>query len=225
MKRLYAVICADVVESTSLDIDSLVTMRQVFNDTFADIRGHLRVDFWARLIKGDYIECCCDSPALALRIAMILKCRLKWWAEAFNCGGERLRTLGLRFSIGVGQMRIIDPQRDIMDGEAIYAAGRGLNRLSNIDATSCFSFVNSDDSVEGLMDNNVNFIDEYINSMSARQCAVVYYKLLGFLEKDIAEILHLSQPAVNMRAKLASWPLINKALSVIDNVEYGKYVF
>ena len=56
MKRMYAVICADVVESTSLDIDSLINMRQVFNDTLADIRGHLRVDFWARLIKGDYIE-------------------------------------------------------------------------------------------------------------------------------------------------------------------------
>lgn len=225
MKRIYAVICADVVESTSLDIDSLINMRQVLNDSFADIRNHLRVDFWARLIKGDYIECCCDSPALALRIAMILKCRLKWWAEAFDCGGERLRTFGLRFSIGVGQMRIIDPQRDIMDGEAIYVAGRGLNRLSRTEATSCFSFVSSDDFVEGLMDNNVNFIDEFINSMSARQCAVIYYKLLGFLEKDIAEILHLSQPAVNMRAKLASWSLINKALSVIDKVEYGKYVF
>ena len=225
MKRIYAVICADVVESTSLDIDSLVSMRQVLNDSFADIRGYLRVDFWARLIKGDYIECCCDSPALALRIAMILKCRLKWWAEAFNCGGEGLRTLGLRFSIGVGPMRILDPQRDIMDGEAIYVAGRGLNRLSRTDTTSSFSFVTSDDTVDGLMDINVNFIDEYINSMSARQCAVIYYKLLGFLEKDIAEILHLSQPAVNMRAKLASWPLINKALSVIDNVEYGKYVF
>lgn len=225
MKRIYAVICADVVESTSLDIDSLINMRQVLNDSFADIRNHLRVDFWARLIKGDYIECCCDSPALALRIAMILKCRLKWWAEAFDCGGERLRTFGLRFSIGVGQMRIIDPQRDIMDGEAIYVAGRGLNRLSRTEATSCFSFVSSDDFVEGLMDNNVIFIDEFINSMSARQCAVIYYKLLGFLEKDIAEILHLSQPAVNMRAKLASWSLINKALSVIDKVEYGKYVF
>ncbi len=225
MKRIYAVICADVVESTSLDIDSLINMRQVLNDSFADIRNHLRADFWARLIKGDYIECCCDSPALALRIAMILKCRLKWWAEAFDCGGERLRTFGLRFSIGVGQMRIIDPQRDIMDGEAIYVAGRGLNRLSRTEVTSCFSFVSSDDSMEGLMDNNVNFIDEFINSMSARQCAVIYYKLLGFLEKDIAEILHLSQPAVNMRAKLASWSLINKALSVIDKVEYGKYVF
>jgi hypothetical protein len=112
-----------------------------------------------------------------------------------------------------------------MDGEAIYVAGRGLNRLSRTDTTSSFSFVTSDDTVDGLMDINVNFIDEYINSMSARQCAVIYYKLLGFLEKDIAEILHLSQPAVNMRAKLASWPLINKALSVIDNIEYGKYVF
>lgn len=225
MGRLYAVICADVVESTSLDIDAMVNMRQVFNDSFADIRRYLGVDFWGRLVKGDYLECCCDSPALALRIAMIVKCRLKWWAEAFNCGGAKFRSLALRFSIGVGQMRIINPVNDIMDGEAIYAAGRGLNRISSTDVTSCFVLVNSDDSIEGLLDNNVNFIDEYINSMSARQCAVIYYKLLGFLEKDIAEILHLSQPAVNMRSKLASWSLINKALSVIDNVEYGKYVF
>ena len=225
MTRLYSILCADVVESTSLDLDSMVNLRRVFDDSFADIRRYLGIDFWPRLMKGDYLECCCDSPALAIRIAAIMKCRLKWWAEAFNCGGERLRTHGLRFSIGVGQMRIVDRDREIMDGEAIYAAGRGLNRISDADLTSCFTFVNSDPAVQSLLDINVNFIDEYINSMSPRQCAVIYYKLLGLLEREISEILHLSQPAVNMRSKLASWPLINKALSVIENVEYGRYVF
>ena len=224
MKRLYSVICADIVNSTSLDINAMIDLRKMLDDTFYDIRNYLGVDFWGRLVKGDSIECCIETPEIALRIAMILKCRCKWWAEAFDYGDGKLKTYGLRFSIGVGAMRIIDPSRDIMDGEAIYSAGRGLSFIEADNSTSTFSFVGADLGINELIRSNVRFIDNHLNSMSARQCAVIYYKLLGLLEKNICEILHLSQPAVNLRAKGASWHLLNNTLRIIESLDYGRYL-
>ncbi len=224
MGYLYAVICADVVNSTSLDLESMRRLRSIIDEVFSDIRLYRGVKFWGRVVKGDSIECCFDSPMYALRVAMALKCRMKWWASSLTYGDEELKHYGLRFSIGIGEMRIVDPYSDIMDGEAVYVAGRSLNMLNRDGETSAFAFVNADIGVKMLLESNIRLIDEYMNAMSARQCAVVYYKLLGFYEKEISEVLNLSQPAVSLRAKGASWPLLNKALKIIESLDYGRYV-
>ena len=216
MVKLYGVICADVVDSTSLSIKAMIDLRKVLDDVFFDVERYLGIDFWGRIVKGDTIECCVFAPGMALRVAMLLKCRLKWWADTNGYGDEKFRSIGLRFSIGIGPMRILDIQRDIMDGEAIYAAGRGLDIISQRDLTSSFGFVAADLGINDLIGNNICFIDEHINNMSARQCAVVYYKLLDLLERDICKFLNLSQPAVNLRAKGASWNLLQRTLHVIE---------
>lgn len=220
---VFGAIAADVIDSTSLGRDDLLDLSNEVAWCFADAKHYASCQFWGRLVKGDTIECCLQNPNLALRLALLLKCRIKAWAGELNCSSA-LQNLGIRFSIGVGNMRIVDPQIDIMDGEAIYIAGRNLNKLSGMSYTSAFGFVADDRNLTELINISISLLDDLINSMSAKQSAVIYHLLLGRNQTEIAKLLFISQSSVNSRAQKAGWRLIADTLRVYEHINFMDYV-
>ena len=223
MGTVFGVIAADVIDSTSLGRDDILGLSDEVSWCFADAKHYVSSQFWGRLVKGDTIECCLQNPGLALRLALLLKCRIKAWAGELNCSAA-LQNLGIRFSIGVGNMRIVDPQIDIMDGEAIYIAGRNLNKLSGLSYTAAFGFVAGDRNLTELINISISLLDDLINSLSAKQSAVVYHLLLGRNQTEIARLLFISQSSVNSRAQKAGWRLIADTLRVYEHINFMDYV-
>lgn len=223
MDKIFGAIAADVIESTSLSRDDLLDLSDEVSWCFTDAKHYASSQFWGRLVKGDTIECCLQNPNLALRLALLLKCRIKAWAGELNCSSA-LQNLGIRFSIGVGNMRIIDPQIDIMDGEAIYIAGRNLNKLAGMSSTSTFGFVAGDSNLTELINISISLLDDLINSLSAKQSAVIYHLLLGRNQTEIARLLFISQSSVNSRAQKAGWRLIADTLRVYERINFMDYV-
>lgn len=223
MDRIFGAVAADVIDSTSLGRDDLLDLSNEVARCFADAKHYTSSQFWGRLVKGDTIECCLQNPGLALRLALLLKCRIKAWAGELNCSSA-LQNLGIRFSIGVGEMRIIDPQIDIMDGEAIYIAGRNLTKLSVMSYTSAFGFVAGDKNLTELINVSISLLDDLINSLSAKQSAVIYHLLLGRNQTEIARLLFISQSSVNSRAQKAGWRLIADTLRVYERINFLDYV-
>lgn len=223
MDEIFGAIAADVIDSTSLSRDDLLSLSDEVAWCFADAKYYIPSQFWGRLVRGDTIECCLRSPNLALRLALLLKCRIKTWAGELNCSSA-LQNIGIRFSIGVGNMRIVDPQIDIMDGEAIYIAGRNLNKLVGISSTSAFGFADADRNLTELINISISLLDDLINSLSAKQSAVIYHLLLGRNQTEIARLLFISQSSVNSRAQKAGWRLIVDTLRVYERINFKDYV-
>lgn len=223
MEKVFGAIAADVIDSTSLDRTDLLHLKDEVSDCFADAKYYTSAQFWGRLVKGDSIECCLADPKMALRLALLIKCRIKAWAGELACS-EALQSLGIRFSIGVGQMRIIDPQVDIMDGEAIYIAGRNLNKITDSSSTSAFGLASADRNITELINISVALLDDLINSLSAKQSTVIYHLLLGRNQTEIARLLFISQSSVNSRAQKAGWRLISDTLRVYERINFMDYV-
>lgn len=223
MEKIFGAIAADVIDSTSLSRADMLRLNEEVKGCFTDARHYIPLQFWGRLVKGDTIECCIQDPGKALRLSLLLKCRIKAWAGGLNCSAA-LQDLGIRFSIGVGHMRIVDPKIDVMDGEAIYIAGRNLSKIAGTSITSAFGFTTADRNLTELINISIALLDDLINSLSAKQSAVIYYLLLGLNQIEIAKLLYISQSSVNSRAQKAGWRLVSDTLRVYERINFMDYV-
>lgn len=220
---LYGAIAADVIDSTSLTKEDILQLGDEIRTCLTDMRRYNYHSFWGRVVKGDTFECCVDDPRMALRLALLVKCRIKAWAGALSCS-VALKELGVRFSIGVGSMRINDPKIDIMDGEAIYIAGRNLYKISESPLTSIFGMNLSDRNVLNLLNISITLVDDLVNSLSAKQSEVIYWRLLHRTEIEISNILEISQSSVNSRSRIGGWKLISETLNVYEQINFSDYV-
>lgn len=220
---LYGAISADVVDSTSLTKEDILHLGDQIRDCMADMRRFYFPYFWGRIVKGDTLECCLDDPRMALRLALLVKCKIKTWAGGLYCS-QALKDLGVRFSIGVGAMRINDSKVDIMDGEAIYIAGRNLYKISESPLTSIFGMNMRDQNVLKLLNINIALLDDLINSLSAKQSEVIYWRLLRKTEIQISNMLDISQSSVNSRSRIGGWKLIAETLNVYEQINFNNYV-
>lgn len=223
MKRLFGIVSSDVVDSTSLEKAAILRLRKdIYNDLFCDLASRYP-SFWGRVVRGDTIECCISQAQYSFRVAMLSKCWMKNWAGD-NGGSSDMRRFGLRCSIGIGTMRIVDKEGDILDGDAIYIAGRNLDYISGWNIPVAFGMNTTHTDVEDLIVNNLILLDTLFHELTSRQSEVLYYKLMGYPEMEISRMLGISQAAVNLRARNAGWQQIKGTLRVLETINYGGYV-
>lgn len=215
--NIYAALSCDIVESTSLSESGMFELQDRIEECFHDIRFY-GYELWGRLIKGDCIECLFENPNQVLRFALALKCYMKYNLYMLGASGKSAK-YGIRSSIGIGSMRIINEPRGIMDGEAIYCAGRNLSGLHGRQFAELECKTVSP-SVSEILSMNYILIDEWINELSPKQAIVVYHKLMGLSEASIAKLYGLSQPAVNLRSSSAKWDMIAETVERWENFKF-----
>lgn len=214
---MVATISADIVRSTSLATGDLITLRKrlrgLLDDFEKDYDG-----FWARIVRGDCIECFVPEYRYALRIAILIKLFVKMQVSGVDCD-EELQKFGIRFSIGVGDIKYANKHEDIIEGVAIYMSGRNLDVISGKgNVFTAFQIKDTPDSISNLLDSYVALLSNIVDSYSAKQAEVVFYKLLGFREKEISEKLGIYQSSVNTRSTKAQWGLVNTAIKDLEDL-------
>ena len=218
---MVAIISADIVSSTSLKTKELIELRRLLQELFSRI-AEVSPGFWGRIVRGDSIECFVPEYHDALRIAILIKLYVKMTVAEWDCS-PLLQRYGIRFSIGLGAINYADKEDDIIDGPAIYISGRNLDAISGIrDVYSCVEVDESDKRMNFLFDSYVALIDNLLNSYSVKQAEVVYYKLQGYKETQISEMIGVKQSAVNSRSTLADWNLLGRAVKDFENFDFER---
>jgi hypothetical protein len=218
---MIATISADIVRSTSIETADLLELRRGLQGLIGDLEKDFP-GFWARIVRGDSLECVVPDSRDALRIAVLLKLFVKMRAAGFDCS-EMLRRHGIRFSIAAGDLKYADKDEDIIDGPAIYMSGRNLDEISRKgNRMSIFEVGREPRSLSDVLDSYVALISDLVDSYSAKQAAVVFYKLLGFKEIEISERLGIYQSSVNMRSTSARWALLNMAMRDFEHFDLEK---
>lgn len=223
MKKIYGIVSCDIIDSTSLDRDALIQLRKDINSSLFQDINVLCPGFWGRVVRGDTLECCFEKYWMVFRMALMMKCWFMDWASRHSTA-EGMRKDGIRYSIGMGSMRLIDREVDMMDGPAIYLAGRNLDFISNRGLTSFFEMDSENEEINSLIDNSMMLVDRIVGQSTERQVPILYDRLRGMTEVEIAQRLSISQGAVNQRAMNAGWPFIKHTLALLEHIEYGKYV-
>ena len=215
---MIATISADIVRSTSMNTEDLIVLRNKLRGLFQDFEEDYP-GFWARIVRGDSIECVVPNYNDALRIAILIKLYVKMRVSGFDCS-EMLQRYGIRFSIGVADIKYADKKEDIINGPAIYLSGRNLDEISRREnVMTAFEIGQAPKSLSNLLDSYVAMVSGIVDSYSAKQAEVVFLKLLGFKEIEISERVGISQSSVNTRAANAQWGLLNTAIKDFEALE------
>lgn len=215
---MIATISADIVRSTSMNTEDLIMLRNRLRDLFQDFEEDYP-GFWARIVRGDSIECVVPNYNDALRIAILIKLYVKMRVSEFECS-EMLQRYGIRFSIGVADIKYADKKEDIINGPAIYLSGRNLDEISRREnVMTAFEIGQAPKPLSNLLDSYVAMVSGIVDSYSAKQAEVVFLKLLGFKEIEISERVGISQSSVNTRAANAQWGLLNTAIKDFEALE------
>lgn len=217
---MIAIISADIVRSTSLKTEDLIELRKRLRVLLDDLEKDY-LGFWARIVRGDSIECVVPEFRYALRIAFLMKLFVKMQADGFDCH-EMLQKYGIRFSIGISEIKYADKDEDIIEGPAIYLSGRNLDEISRREIYTAFEIGDAQKSLNGLMDSYVALLGNQVDTYSAKQAEVVFFKLLGYKEVEISQRLGISQAAVNIRSTGAQWGLLNTAIKDFEKLELEK---
>ena len=124
---------------------------------------------------------------------------------------EELSDIWYRMAIGIGNMRIVDTEQGIWDGESIYMSGRSLEGMNALNKGT-LSVCTSKRQLSCPLQTIALLTDAIMNDMTLRQSEVIYYKLLGLKETDIARNLGISQSGVNKASSATKWYCIEEAL-------------
>ncbi len=216
---MVATISADIVRSTSLSTQDMIKLRNKLHGLFEDFENKYP-GFWARIVRGDSIECFVPDYRFALRIAILIKLFVKVQTAGYDCH-ELLHRHGIRFSIGIAEINYADKEDDIINGRAINISGRNLDMIGRKDYIyTAFEMDRAPQSLSNLLDSYVAMAGNLADSYSAKQAEVVFYKLLGLKEVKIADLLGIYQSAVNTRSSGAQWRLLNMAIRDFEELEF-----
>lgn len=218
---MIATISADIVRSTSLQTEDLIDLRNRLRELLDDFEKDYP-GFWARIVRGDSIECYVPEYRYVLRIAILLKLFVKIQAANYVCH-ELLQKYGIRFSIGIADIKYVDKFEDIINGPAIYLSGRNLDEISRKNNIYiAFEMDEVPKSFSDLLESYVALLSNLVETYSAKQAEVVFYKMLGFKEVEISKRLGIYQSAVNMRSSSAQWGLLNIAIRDFEKLNFHK---
>lgn len=224
---MYATISADVISYTLLaETDKRLlenSVQQLLNELTAKYRS---CDFYGRLVQGDYLECAMGNPAIALRVALMIKSFVK--SLEFKSSGKQKKLkhffeYGVRLALAVAPLTKLDPDNGIIDGEAIYSSGRTIKNYSTSDKKrvvikKTMFFTSTDEILQHQMGAIFSLLDILISKCSAKQCEVVYYKLKGFTEKEIAAKIDKYQSTVSQHSTSAGWNAIEETVVYFEKL-------
>ena len=213
-----AVISGDIVAFTSLSNELKEFLEKRLQTLTLDLQP--RYNTYARLIKGDFLECVVPQPEDALAVALLIKSWVKAVPIEAKKKNRRLRyfeSYGIRLAIGYGSLQRFDPEKDIIDGEAIYMSGRKINEegthgKERITIKNTLFFVSDDKDLNQDIEAVIALVDHIMNKATAKQCEVLHYKLLGESEAKISRRLGISQPVVNQHSTSVGWNAVEKAV-------------
>jgi hypothetical protein len=223
---MQATISADVISYTSLHEKDKRHLETSVKQLLGELTSKFKAQqFYGRMVQGDYIECALNSPVHALRIALLLKSFVK--SLQLNNIDKRKKELkyflehGIRLAVAVAPLTKIDPANGIIDGEAIYLSGRAIKSYSTSDKKriiikSTLFFRCTDERLQEPIATIFALLDFIFAGCSARQCEVIFYKLQGFNEKEIALKTGKYQSTISQHSTSAGWNAIENAVTYFE---------
>ena len=225
-----AVISGDIIAYTSLSDVDKTKIEDSIEHLFQELET--RYEVFGRLIKGDYLEFYIPDPTNALRIALLIKSHVKAYTlELKDSKDKRLsafKTHGIRLAIGIGEITRFDRQKGIIDGEAIYFSGRTMSDISatfdkeRIVIKSTLFIKTNNEKLTSELEPLLALLDVLISKATARQSNVLYLKLLGYNEDEIAKKMEVSQSSINEHSTSLGWNAIEKTVLYFEKLMKSK---
>lgn len=193
----FAVITGDIVRSASIQIDEREDLLGTLNESFDEINKNLLQNSAStfEIFRGDSFQAVIRKPELSLVVSLLIRARLR--SENIN-KTDKKKSWDARLAIGIGSIEFSTGRTIESDGQAFLFSGRDLDNMKN--THNRLRIQTPWDDVNAEMKVSLSFADSVISSWSAYQAEVIYHYLLrNEKQKELAERLKISQPAIHNR--------------------------
>ncbi|RMB60951.1 fumarate hydratase [Dokdonia sinensis] len=219
----YIVISGDFISYTSLSTAEKQELEQSIQSLFKDMEK--RYNTFSRLVKGDYLETVVPDPENGLVVALIIKTFIKSLEieeKATNTRSKVFQTYSIRLAMGLGTLDRFDRESNVIDGDAIYRSGRAISDESThnkerIVIKNTLFFSSKEEVLNEAMETILGLLDHILARATSKQSEVIFLKLMGNSEKEIAKQLEISQSSVNQHSTASGWNAIEKSVSYFYN--------
>ncbi len=205
-----AVISADIINSKKLSIK----WRKLLPDRIEELMNRfLQKDGRYSMERGDFVQVEI-SPRQGLAMLLLLKTGLNAMGSGSRVIKQENRVVDIRISLGIGNVNLKGKTVGLSDGPAYQLSGTGLDQIKNNRQTIIMQCEEKDFNEElRVMAASLEFIT---NKWTRGSAEIISLLIEGKKEVEIAEILKISQSAVNQRKKTAGWEVINMMLQRYD---------
>ncbi len=217
------IIVGDIIGYTDLKDEAKNYLETSINELKEELNQKYQV--YLRLIKGDYLEAYVPDNKNGLRVLLLIKTYIKSIVsvqpELFTTNSNRIylfKKYGIRLALGIADLKRLDLKKGIIDGEAIYLAGRKINQFSTANKKrqsikETLFILSDDDEISWTLSPMLSLMDFIINSATSKQSKILYYLLNGYSEKEISKILSINQSVINRSSRNSGWNAIEKAVN------------
>lgn len=220
-----ATISADIISYTSLSDGDRRNIEQKIRNLLVELTAKYNdVGFFGRIIQGDFIECAMKSSQYALRIALLLKTFVKsieLRGAIDKKGGKYYKEHAIRLAVAVAPLTIIDGDKGIIDGDAIYMSGRAIKDFSTsnkqkIVIKNTMFFCSNNQFIYEQFSTIFSLLDTIVSRCSSKQCEVVCLKLLGLSEYEISKKLKKNQSTISQHSTSAGWHSVDQSVNYFE---------
>lgn len=213
---MYAVITGDIVDSTPSIEDSKQNQYRTIDERLTSAFRLMLDHKW--LEESDYVTFRGDSfqcilPAIhGLKAALLIKSVLKGGPHS---GGPAAKDLSwsCRLAIGIGEVSYHADQVSKSNGPAFHISGKKLDSLPKDHYTAIVSSWDRINEEFELISRFLDIIIERLWTVNSARTAWVYFGAESELtQREMAELLHISQSAVHGRIHAAELPVIEQTI-------------
>ena len=205
---MIAVITADLIESSAYKPEFLERVIETLQQQFVYFEEKLAektTNF--SIYRGDSLQGIINNPEKSLLCAILLKTALNKLESEAN---SSIIKADLKLAIGIGSFDLKRDEISESNGEAFQFSGRTLDEIKSGPRKLMLKTSNID--VNAEFDASLALFDFIADRWSIASAEVIFYLLQGLKEKEIAQIVGISQSAVNQRKKAAGWDPISVLL-------------
>lgn len=198
---MYAVITADVIDSSSLSVEDEDFVLKVIYETFgkdSTIRTNVGENYF-KITRGDKIQIELNEVSNALKTALLLKTAI----NKISLSNDRKPSIDVRIAIGIGEVSAHRPNVNESTGEAYANSGRTLDSMKKNKRT--FAIKTGNDNLDGELETEFKLLEIIMSGWVVTSAEVLYWTLIGLNENEISEKLEITQSAINQRKKTAGW--------------------
>ena len=219
------VLSGDIIASTSLTDEAKIILENELKTLITMLENNFSI--YGRIIKGDYLEMVVEYPEEALTIALIIKSYIKaivLTTEIDSSRSKYFKNHGIRLAMGYGTLNRYDKVSEVIDGEAIYFSGRKISEerttynKERIVIKNTLFFNSDDEKLNENINCILGLLDFLAINATAKQCKILYLRLLKHSEKEIANQLNIKQPTVNKQLSSIGWNAIEKSVSYFNSL-------
>ncbi|MDZ4822291.1 MAG: hypothetical protein SH856_02415 [Flavobacteriales bacterium] len=153
------------------------------------------------IFRGDSFQLVLTKPTNALAVVLQLKTFL---------------VFEIKLSVGIGTSSPLKRRSGESDGEAFHLSGRTLDEMKY--STVSTSFKTTSNELNDELETHCYLLEGMTSRWTIVQKDVLFYKLIGYTETEIAEVLHISQPTVNAHSKAANWKAVERLQKRFSNI-------